>query len=160
MKKYKESDIEFQEVLKVNPRMPNANFNIALIREAEGTMDQAIHSYQKELELYPEAYPAHFNLSRIYRSQGRIAEERAQLEACMAVKPEYGIAYLYLAKNLMDSGGDLAKAKKLVEDGLDKTIEESQIPFGHYLLADIYNRLGDTRQATYHVQLARKAEQK
>jgi arylsulfatase A-like enzyme/Tfp pilus assembly protein PilF len=160
MEKYDDAEKEFREVLKVNPRMPNGNFNTALIYEAKGNLDQAIVAYRKELEFYPEAYPAHFNLSRIYRQQGRIAEEKAELEACIAVKPEYGIAYLYLAKNLMDSGGDLMKSKQLVEQGLKNLSEQSQIPLGHYLLADIYNRLGDSHQATLQVQLARQAEKK
>jgi tetratricopeptide (TPR) repeat protein len=99
-------------------------------------------------------------LSRIYRRQGRIQDEKAQLEACIAVRPEYGVAYLYLAKNLMDTSADLLKAKQLVEEGLKKTNEESQIPFGHFLLADLYNRLGDTRQADIQLQLARKAERR
>jgi arylsulfatase A-like enzyme/Tfp pilus assembly protein PilF len=160
MEKYDEAEKEFAEVLKENERMPNANFNTGLIYEAKGNLNQAIAAYQKELKLYPEAYPAHFNLSRIYRRQGRIQDEKAQLEACIAVRPEYGVAYLYLAKNLMDTSADLLKAKQLVEEGLKKTNEESQIPFGHFLLADLYNRLGDTRQADIQLQLARKAERR
>lgn len=158
MQRYDEAEKEFKKVLELNPRMPNANFNTALIFEAKGNLDEAIGAYRKELELYPEAYPAHFNLSRIYRRQQRLADEKAELEACIAVQPEYGVAYLYLAKNLMDSGSDLLKARQFVEDGLAKTSEKSQIPLGHYLLADIYNRMGDSRQATIQVQLARQAE--
>jgi tetratricopeptide (TPR) repeat protein len=160
MQKYDDAERELQKVLKVNPRMPNANFNSALVSEARGNLDEAITLYKKELENYPETYPAHFNLSRIYRQQGRMGDEKSELEACVASKPEYGIAYLYLAKNIMDGGGDLLQAKQFVEKGLQNLNEKSQAPLGHYLLADIYNRLGDSHQANIQVQLARQAESK
>jgi Tfp pilus assembly protein PilF len=89
-----------------------------------------------------------------------MGDEKSELEACVASKPEYGIAYLYLAKNIMDGGGDLLQAKQFVEKGLQNLTEKSQAPLGHYLLADIYNRLGDSHQANIQVQLARQAESK
>ncbi len=155
LKKYDEAVPELQKALQFNPRIPNAHFNLALVHEEKQDLEQASVEYKKEIELFPESYPANFNLSRVYRKQGRRLEERSELEACIRSKPDFGIAYLYLAKNLMDTGGDILQAKTFAEEGIQKLQEKSQLPFGHFLLADIYNRLGKPREAMQHVQQAR-----
>ncbi len=157
LKELDKSVAELNKALEMNPRIPNAHFNLALIYEERGEFEHATQEYKKELELFPESYPANFNLGRIYRLQGRLMDENNELLACIRSKPDYGIAYLYLAKNLMDTNGDLLQAKAYAEDGLSKLQEKSQIPLGHYLLADIYNRIGNPREAMKHVNLARKA---
>jgi arylsulfatase A-like enzyme/Tfp pilus assembly protein PilF len=157
LKMYDEAIPELQKALELNARMPNVHFNLALIHEEQQNLDQAAFEYRKELELFPESYPANFNLSRIYRKQGRRMEERSELEACIRSKPDFGIAYLYLAKNYLDTGGDIQQAKAFAEKGIAKLQEKSQLPFGHYLLADIYNRLGKPREAMQHVQQARSS---
>ena len=149
---------ELDKALEFNQRIPNAHFNKGLVFEARGQWELAAEEYRKEISLYPEDYPAHFNLSRTYRKLGRFSDERKELEDCIREKPDFGVAYLYLAKHLMDRGDDLLKAKELAESGLTKTLEESQRPFAHYLLADIYNRLGRPREAAVQLQQAKKTE--
>lgn len=149
---------EFQKALELNPRIPNAHFNQALVYEVRQQWQPAIAQYRTELELFPESYPAHFNLSRIYRKLGQPEAERAELEECVRQKPDYGIAYLYLAYNLLRTGGDLQNAKSLAETGLPLVQESSQIPFGHYVMADIYNRMGMPEEAMNHVQQAKRLE--
>jgi len=153
---YESGTKELTKAVELNPRIPNAHFNLALIHEARGEWDRAIAEYQAELAVFPETYPARFNLARIYRVKQNREEERRQLEACIHDKPEYGVAYLYLAKNIMDSGGDLSRAKDLTEKGLGLAQENSQIAFGHYLLADIFNRMGLSSQALEQIRQARK----
>ncbi len=154
--KYEAGDLELKKALELNPRIPNAHFNLALIHEARGEWDRAIAEYQVELSVFPETYPARFNLARIYRVKQNREEERRQLEACIQDKPEYGVAYLYLAKNIMDSGGDLTQAKDLTEKGIHLAQETNQVAFGHYLLADIFNRMGLSNQALEQIRQARK----
>jgi Tfp pilus assembly protein PilF len=158
MKDLDNAEKRFRKALDLNSRMPNAHFNLALIYEARGQLSQAANEYQKELEIFPEAYPAHFNLSRIYHSQGMIAQERAELEKCIKKSPNFGLAYLYLAKSLMDTGEDLMRAKTLSEEGMKHDLEKDQAPFGHYLLADIYNRLGKPADAMNEVRQAQSLE--
>jgi len=160
MKDYDKALAEFQKALEQNPRIPNSHFNTALIFEADGKVNQAIQEYKKEAELFPETYAAYFNLSRIYRARGDLNEERNQLESCIKEKPDFGIAYLYLAKNLMDTNGDLDKAIELATKGIETTKDPEQLTFGHYLLADVYNRLGMAGKANNEVQLAKKLQTK
>ncbi len=157
---YDEGSQELRKALELNPRIPNAHFNLALIHEARGEWDSAIAEYEAELSVFPETYPARFNLARIYRLKQNRDEERRQLEACIQDKPEYGVAYLYLAKNIMDSSGDLAHAKDLTEKGIHLAQEKDQMAFGHYLLADIFNRMGLSSQALEQIRQARKLSPK
>ena len=158
MKRYNEALQEFQKALQLNDRIPNAHFNSALVFEERNDFDAAVQEYKKELSLFPEAYPAHFNLSRIYRKRGDLDAERGELDLCIKTQPDFGVAYLYLAKNWMDSGRDLQGAKDLAEQGIAKTKDNENLTFGHFLLADLYNRLGQEDRAMDHVRRAQELQ--
>lgn len=157
MKQYDQALSEFGKALGLNPRTPNAHFNTALAYEERGKLEEAVPEYRKELELFPESYEAHFNISRIYRGLGKRLEEKQELENCIKTEPEFGVAYLYLAKNVMDAG-DLQRAKDLAEEGLQKTKEKEHLPLGYYILADIYNRLGQPQNALLQIQRAQQLQ--
>lgn len=156
--RYDEALKEFRKALEMNDRLPNAHFNSALVYESHGDLDMAIHEYKKELELYPETYPAHFNLGRIYRQKGDRDLERSELDLCIKTKPEFGVAYLYLAKNWMDTGKDLHGAKDLAEQGIARTKDQENLTFGHFVLADLYNRLGQPERAEDEARRARELQ--
>lgn len=159
MKSFGQAEQEFKKALDLNSRIPNAHFNMGLIDEDRADLPGAIREYRKELELYPETYPAHFNLGRIYRKQGMLEEERNELRSCVQQQPDFGIAYLYLAKNLMDNSGNLQEAESLARQGIERNLDPEQTVFGHYLLADIYNRIGRIKEAqaqAHQAELLRK----
>lgn len=161
MKQYDRAEQEFRKALVLNDRIPNAHFNAGLVHEDRGDDAGAMLEYRKELELYPETYPAHFNLGRIYRKQGNLEGERSELRSCVQQKPDFGIAYLYLAKNLMDGNGDLREAESLARQGLtSKDLDPEQVVFGHYVLADLYNRLGRRHDAQAQAGIAAELEKK
>jgi tetratricopeptide (TPR) repeat protein len=147
LKRYDEAIVEINKALEYNDRFPNAHFNRALIQESKNQWGLAMQDYRKELELFPESYPARFNLSRILRKGGDVESERRELEECIKTEPNYGVAYIYLAKNLMDTGGDLNKAQQLASEGIEKSKETENKILGNYLLADLLNRLGRPRDA-------------
>ncbi len=156
LKRYDQALASINKSLELNDRIPNAHFNRALVYEAQDQWNLAAQDYRKEVELFPESYPARFNLSRVLRKVGDIDGERRELEACISTQPDYGVAYIYLAKNLMDTQGDLQKAAQLAEEGIEKSKEQENQILGNYLLADLLNRLGHPREAERHLQ---KAEQ-
>lgn len=161
MKQYDRAQKEFRKALALNERIPNAHFNTGLLLEDRGDDAGAMTEYRKELELFPETYPAHFNLGRIYRKQGNLEAERSELRSCVQQKPDFGIAYVYLAKNLMDGNGDLQEAESLTRQGLaSKNLEQEQVVLAHYLLADLYNRLGRPHDAQAQAAIAQGLERK
>jgi arylsulfatase A-like enzyme/Tfp pilus assembly protein PilF len=156
LKRYDDALKSINKSLELNDQIPSAHFNRALVYEAQDQWNLAMQDYRKEVELFPESYPARFNLSRVLRRLGDIDGERRELEACISTEPDYGVAYIYLAKNLMDTQGDLQKAAQLAEQGIEKSKEQENKILGNYLLADLFNRLGHPREAEQHLQ---KAEQ-
>jgi arylsulfatase A-like enzyme/Tfp pilus assembly protein PilF len=154
LERYDEAMIEINKALEFNDRFPNSHFNRALIHEARNEWGLAMQDYRKEVELFPESYPARFNLSRILRKAGDIESERRELEECIKTQPDYGVAYIYLAKNLMDTGGDLQRAEQLASEGIEKSKETENKILGNYLLADLLNRLGRQREAQQHLHRA------
>ena len=68
-------------------------------------------------------------------------------EAAIASNPDFARGYLYLAKLLMDQGGELAKAEELTRAGLAADPEHRSGPLGYFLLADLLNRTGRSREA-------------
>ena len=154
LKRYDQALSSINKSLELNDRIPNAHFNRALVYEAQDQWNLAAQDYRKEVELFPESYPARFNLSRVLSRVGDVDGERRELEACISTKPDYGVAYIYLAKNLMDTQGDLQKAAQLAEQGIEKSKEQENQILGNYLLADLLNRLGHPREAEHHLQRA------
>ena len=154
LERFDEAIVEINKALEMNDRFPNAHFNRALVHESRSQWALAMQDYKKEVELFPESYPARFNLSRILRKAGDVVSERRELEECIKTQPEYGVAYIYLAKNLMDTGGDLNRAEQLAADGIEKSKETENKILGNYLLADLLNRLGRAREAQQHLQRA------
>jgi arylsulfatase A-like enzyme/Tfp pilus assembly protein PilF len=158
LKQYDRARKEVSQAMQMNERLPNAHFTMALILEELQEWNPAIDAYRKELELYPESYPARFNLSRIFRKLGDRSEEKKELELCIDQEPDYGVAYLYLAKNVMDGGGDLSKAKELTIKGLEKSKEKENLVFGNFLMTDLLNRMGQAREADIYLRRARELQ--
>ena len=70
-----ESFKTYSRALEIDPRLGNANYNVAQLLEKKGNMPGAIEAYQKELEYSPKHFKASFNLSRLYRKSGQEEEE-------------------------------------------------------------------------------------
>jgi predicted Zn-dependent protease len=109
------------------------------------------------LKVSPRTYQAHFNLAKILSRAGRINDAVEHFRAAVAQNPEFAAGYLYLAKALLDAG-DLRDSEAAALKGLSASPERQVEPLGHYVLADIYTRMGRERDAARHVALGRKLE--
>ena len=69
--------------------------------------------------------------------------------------PTFGTGQLYLAKALLDRG-DLAGAERWAKAGLANEPEPRLAPLGHFVLADVYNRMGRTADARREQRLGQK----
>jgi predicted Zn-dependent protease len=61
--------------------------------------------------------------------------------------PDFVQGRYHLAKLLMDTGGDLARAEQLVRKGIELDREHAEGPLGYYVLADLLNRTGRPAEA-------------
>ncbi len=75
----------------------------------------------------------------------------------MEANPDFGSGYLYLAKVRLDLG-DLAGAEEAARRGLTRNPDAEIAPLGHYVLADVYTRLGRPKDAAHEAAEGRRLE--
>jgi tetratricopeptide (TPR) repeat protein len=151
-----QAEEELKKALEMRPRIPDAHYNLALVYEERNDLRKAEEEYKKEIELHPAAYPAHFNLAKVYAKTGNLREGIEHFEAAIKYNKDFANGYLFLAKAYLDLGENFDEAINLAKKALELAPESEYAPLGHYVLADIYNRLG--QKTRYHDEL-RKGQQ-
>jgi tetratricopeptide (TPR) repeat protein len=158
LKQLDQADREVRRALQMNPELPTAQFNLALIREERGDLPSAIEAYTKELANAPRSFMAHFNLAKLYGRTGQPARMVEHFQKAVELNDQFALGYLYLAKAYLESG-DVDAALTQASKGVAIGPERSMAPFGHFLLVDIYNRLGRSEDAAKELALARRLQQ-
>lgn len=156
LKRHDEAEKRLREALGVNPNAERAHYDLGLIHEARGETGKAIAEYEAETARH-KSYGASFNLAKLLAQAGRHAEAIARFREAVDANPEFGAGYLYLAKELLDVG-DLDAAERAARSGLKTSADRQVAPLGHYVLADIYNRLGRPVDAEREIRMARSLE--
>jgi arylsulfatase A-like enzyme/Tfp pilus assembly protein PilF len=141
-----------QAALAINPRLTNLNFNRAELLEKQGKLAEAADAYKLELEVSPRQFRASYNLSRLCRTLGRIDEEEKYLRLTMELNPAFPLSYFYLARLYLNRGENYDEAIRLVKKGIELKPEAKELPLGYFLLADLYNRTGDSVRATEYAR--------
>jgi arylsulfatase A-like enzyme/Flp pilus assembly protein TadD len=122
-------------------------FNLGVLYEKRGDARAAVGKYERAIELEPKFFRAQFNLGRLYASMGNFEKTRRLWEASLESNPGFVQGHYHLAKLLMDTGGDLARAEKLVREGIELDPDHAEGPLGYYVLADLLNRRGRASEA-------------
>jgi len=149
------ADENIQAALRINPRLTNVQYNYAQVLEKRGKTREAETAYLQELENSPKHFQAMYNLSRLYRLEGNEDREMEYLKKCMEAEPAFPLSYFYLARIYLNRGQNYEEAVSLVKKGLDLKPGPAELPLGYFLLADLYNRLGDSRQSEEYVRKGR-----
>ncbi len=136
-----------EAAMAINPRLTNLNYNRADLLEKRGQLEAAAAAYELELGTNPGHFRASYNLSRVCRALGREAEEEKYLRLTLELNPAFPLTYFYLARLHLNRGQDYAEAIRLVNKGIELKPEAKDLPLGYFLLADLYNRLGDYARA-------------
>jgi arylsulfatase A-like enzyme/tetratricopeptide (TPR) repeat protein len=157
MKRYAEAERALGEALSAKPDLAGAHYNLALAREAAGDVRGAQAEYEAELQRNPKAYRASFNLGKILLRSGRPRDAAARFREAVESNPGFGTGQLYLAKSLLDAG-ELQAAREWALKGLASKPDRAAAPLGHYVLADVYTRLGLPQDAAREAAAARKRE--
>lgn len=136
-----------RSALALNPKLTNVHYNQAQIFEARGDLRAAAEAYSEELASSPRHFKALFNLARVYRKMGRTDEEWTTLQAALEAEPEFPLTYFYLARIRLNRGEGYEDAVALVKKGIELKPDKTDLALGYFLLADLYNRLGDGPRA-------------
>jgi arylsulfatase A-like enzyme/Tfp pilus assembly protein PilF len=148
----------FQRAIDSNSELPQPHYNLAVVYEEQGLLDRAIEHYERAIECAPNHFQAQFNLGRIYGTRGDVDRQQELYEAAIESNPEFVRGYYFLAKLVMDRGGNLDRVEELAREGLARDPEHQAGPMGHFLLADVYNRQGRETESLQELQLARRIQ--
>ncbi len=148
----------FEEALAVQPDVRLARFNLALLAEQRGDARAAVDFYRRELDYHPRSYRVQFNLGRLLDSLGDPYGATEALERAIDINPEFAVGHFFLAKSLIDRNEQLDRAMALARTGLELDPGPDMAPMGHYLLADIFTRLGQPAAAQRELATARGLE--
>jgi tetratricopeptide (TPR) repeat protein len=138
------------EAATINPRDSSAHYNLGLIHQNRGELDQARERFQRAIEIDPDEVDAHYQLGRIARAQNRLAEavghfeqvvQRDQYHAQNEIWREIGATYI--------AAGQFADARNALEKFLDRRENDPQ---GLYLMGRAHAGLGDNREAATSMQ--------
>jgi arylsulfatase A-like enzyme/Tfp pilus assembly protein PilF len=136
----------------VNPQLRELHFNLALLHEERQEFSQAADEYRLELENNPYSFRASFNLSRIYRFLKDDREEERYLNKTMEINPHFSLSYFYLARIYLNRGTMYQEAIALTEKGISLNPPKVDLPLGYFLLADLYNRLGEQAKSQENLE--------
>ena len=132
----------------------------ALIYERRGDLGTAKELYQAEVDLNPQHHRSWLNLSQIYVQQG---DHQAAVEALrrgVDADPQRAPAHILLARSLLalEDPSTYSDAEAAARRGITLGTPPELLPLAHYVLADIYNRLGRPEDVERELSLARQAE--
>jgi arylsulfatase A-like enzyme/Tfp pilus assembly protein PilF len=134
---------ELDAALEIDPQVASARFWRGQILEHEGRLEEAVAAYLEELDASPRDLRTAYALADTYGRLGRIAEQEQVLRSAIEANSAAPTPYLTLAKMYLDRGERLQQAVGLVEEALERRPVGPQLALANFLLADLYNRLGD-----------------
>lgn len=138
------------EAATINPRDSSAHYNLGLIHQNRGELDQARERFQRAIEIDQDELDAHFQLGRIARAQNRLPEaighfeqvvQGDQYHAQNEIWREIGATYI--------AAGQFNDARDALQKFLDRRENDPQ---GLYLMGRAHAGLGDNREAASSMQ--------
>jgi choline-sulfatase len=146
-----------RRALGLEKELRTARYNLARIRETRGDVRAAESLYGEEIATYPDYGRAWFNLAQLRRARGDRQAYLDTLRTAIEKAPDFGAPYWYLAREELQANR-LDTAKDLARRGLAAQPVSDVAPLGHYVLADVYNREGQTQAAQDELAKARRLE--
>ena len=152
IERYGAAEENARRALVINGKIQGAHFTVARVLEEKGDVGGAVREYQEELEVNPGHAGALFNLAMIHRGAGHPAEEEGLLHQVLEIDPEHALANLFMARIYLSRGERYREAIVMVEGAIEKPLETDEEALGYFLLADLYNRLGDRDRASEYAR--------
>jgi tetratricopeptide (TPR) repeat protein len=120
-----------------------ARFNLGLLYEEQGRLEEARTAYTGEVTDYPKEFKARFNLGKVLFTLGDRAGSLEQMREVVKITPKLAEGHLMLARGLLYEPVPLDEVQAVVEEGLALAETNELKALGYFLLADIYNRMKD-----------------
>ena len=134
----------------LNPADASAHYNLGLIHQSRGELDQARERFERALQIDPEEIDASYQLGRIARHQKRYADAIQNFEQVVARNPAHSqheiwreVVATYIA------AGQFEDARTALDQFLEHRPSD---PEGLYLMGRAHAGLGHKREATSLMQ--------
>ena len=138
-----------------NSAMPDAHYNLAIVRKAQGKLKQAAASYQRAIALKPDHANAHNNLGNVFKELGKPDKARASFERALQLRPGNADS-LYNLGLLCCDAGEPDQAARYLRACLEQDPDDSRgvkILLAHLGLADAPDRTSQSQlQKIYEVR--------
>lgn len=138
------------ELATLNPADASAHYNLGLIHQQRGELDQARERFERAFQIDPEEIDASYQLGRIARQQKRYADAIKNFEPVVVADPAHSqyeiwreVAATYIAAE------QYADARNALEKFLEHRPSD---PEGLYLMGRAHAGLGHRREATNLMQ--------
>jgi tetratricopeptide (TPR) repeat protein len=140
---------------------PEVHYYLALVAEASADPATAVAEYRIEVQDYPQHYRSWFNLSLLMVDLGQPAEAAEAAQKAIDANPDFARAHVSLGRYLLllNDATRYEEAAEATRHGLALQPEASVRTLGHFVLADLYNRLGRPQDAERELVLARQAQE-
>jgi arylsulfatase A-like enzyme/tetratricopeptide (TPR) repeat protein len=143
VKQFDRAEALLKDIIREAPRFPRANYDLGLLCEEQGRLEEARAAYTQELSLFPQEFQARFNLGKVLLRLGDRSGYMDCMRKVVEVAPRRAEGYLFLARGLLLEPGPLDGIRDLIEKGLSFAQTSELKAFGFFLLADVYNRSGE-----------------
>jgi len=134
----------------LNPADASAHYNLGLIHQSRGELDQARERFERALQIDADEIDAYYQLGRIARQQKRYADAIQNFEQVVARNPAHSqhevwreVAATYIA------AGQFEDARTALDQFLEHRPSD---PEGLYLMGRAHAGLGHKREATSLMQ--------
>ena len=101
---WKNSEVAFQQALKVTKNNHIAELGMGNVWFGRGDLSKAQEYYRVSLRIKPDFEEAHNNLGVVYAGQGKPREAETAFRQALALNPDYAAARINLARFLRDRG--------------------------------------------------------
>jgi len=122
---------------------PALLFNLGVVLENQGLVDQAIEKYRACLEGDPSYYAARYNLGRLLHRKGRFLEAAAEHRRVLETEPRYVLARVGLAEALRRVG----RVEEAVREFEEAVRQDPKAPLAWDGLGGALGQLGRYREA-------------
>ena len=138
------------EASTLNPADASAHYNLGLIHQQRGDLDEARERFERAVQIDAEEIDAHYQLGRIARQQKRFSDAIRNFEQVVArdashaqheIWREVGATYI--------AAGQYGDAHTALEQFLERRTSD---PEGLYLMGRAHAGLGHKREATSSMQ--------
>jgi arylsulfatase A-like enzyme/Tfp pilus assembly protein PilF len=146
---------ELEAALELDPQVAEAQLFMGQLLERRNRVEEAAQAYRNELASSPSSLPAAIALSRLEGRRGRYAEQERVLRNAIHTNPRSPGPYLMLAMTFLQREERYPEAIELALTALEQGPKGRELQLNYLLLADLYNRLGDSEREHEYARLGK-----